>query len=293
MREDKDRSSKWVVEHRGDSLLRLAGIHGFSRWQPAPSQLIQPLESPDGVLEVFFPGRAEPDLVVVEVATYPERRANEQMQRDDMAVVLARRLMPEVVTLVLCPKGQLRLTGAHTWTSRLGGTAMTLSWRVVELWTLSAADLLATGDVGLVPLVPLTQLTEPPEVVFQECRRRIDQAPEEERANMLAVTQVMAQLRYNDSNLLAILGGRQTMIESPLIQEIIDETRHENTRTNITSILQDRFGALPAEVSAALAAVQDMQRLNELLRVAYRCADLAAFQAQLAAGGQSSEGEGS
>ena len=56
MREAKDRGSKWLLEHHGDSMPALAGITGFERWRPAPTELVHPLESPDSVLEVFFPG---------------------------------------------------------------------------------------------------------------------------------------------------------------------------------------------------------------------------------------------
>ncbi len=85
-----------------------------------------------------------------------------------------------------------------------------------------ARQLLDANDIGLVPWVPLTRFRERPEVVLQECRRRIDeQAPANERANFLAVTQVMSRLRYNSLNLMALFGGRQAMIESPLIQELL------------------------------------------------------------------------
>lgn len=42
-----------------------------------------------------------------------------------------------------------------------------------------------------------------------------------DRENLLVVTQVLANLRYNDPRLLTNLGGREAMIESPLIQEIV------------------------------------------------------------------------
>ena len=94
MREAKDRSSKWLLEHHGDSLLRLAGITGFRAWRPAPTELVHPLESPDGVLEVFFPGREQPDPVIVEIATYPGRTGNDFKWRDAVLVLLAHRVLP-------------------------------------------------------------------------------------------------------------------------------------------------------------------------------------------------------
>ena len=39
----------------------------------------------------------------------------------------------------------------------------------------------------------------------------------------LAVTQYLAEVRYNDEALFEILGGRKAMIESPLMQELKKE----------------------------------------------------------------------
>jgi hypothetical protein len=78
MREGKDRSSKWLLEHHGDSVLRLSGVTGFLSWCSVRSELTHPRQLPDGLLEATFPGQAEPALYVVEVATYPERRAEEE-----------------------------------------------------------------------------------------------------------------------------------------------------------------------------------------------------------------------
>ncbi len=219
MREDKDNSAKWMIDHHGDALLRLGGITGFSSWRAAQTTLAHPKQLPDGLLEVTFPGQATPHLCVIEMATYPERRAEEQAVRDAALVWLDRGVLPEVLTLVLHPKGNLRVGGDWQLTSRLGGTRLAGRWTVIEVWTLSAADLLAMNDVGAIPFVPLAQTTETPEVLVRQCRERIDQqAGPQERDNLLAVTQVMTRLRYNDLSLLTILGGRQAMIESPLLQ---------------------------------------------------------------------------
>ena len=44
-------------------------------------------------------------------------------------------------------------------------------------------------------------------------------APRDEHENRLAVTQILAGLRYNDPRLFQVLGGREPTIESPLLQE--------------------------------------------------------------------------
>ena len=126
-------------------------------------------------------------------------------------VYLDRGVLPEVLTLVLHPKGRLRAASEADVSSRRGWTHWNVRWKVVELWTVPAADMLAAGDVGLIPWVPLAQFDGPPEPIFQECRARIDRdAPPDEHENLLAVTQILAGMRYNDPRLFQILGGRRS-----------------------------------------------------------------------------------
>ncbi len=85
-----------------------------------------------------------------------------------------------------------------------------MAGKVVDLWTIPAVDLLAAGDVGLIPWVPLAHFDGPPEPIFQECRSRIDRdAPPDEHENLLAVTQILAGMRYNDPRLFQILGAEK------------------------------------------------------------------------------------
>jgi len=99
-------------------------------------------------------------------------------------------VLPELLTVVLYPRGRFRVTGDHQLTSRLQWSQLACRWKVVELWQLKAEELLAAGDVGLVPWVPLRQFQGPPAPVLEACRQRIDtQARSDERDNLLAVSQ--------------------------------------------------------------------------------------------------------
>ncbi len=187
-----DRSSKWLIQHHGDSMLRLAQIHDIDDWRPAQAEVVQPRQLPDGLLEARLHGEPDYDSFLLEVATYAEQRTQEQLTRDAMLVYLDRGVLPEVVVLVLAPKGKQRVASERRLRSRLGLTSVTVKWRVVELWNVPAEELLQAGDVGLVPWVMLADSSERPEALAQRCRDAIDQhAPANERENLLAVVQVL------------------------------------------------------------------------------------------------------
>jgi hypothetical protein len=100
--------------------------------------------------------------------------------------------------------------------------------------------MLAANVVGLISWVPLAQFDGPAEPIFQECRTRIDRdALSDEHENLLAVTQILVGMRYNDSELLQISGGREAMIESPVLQQFLAESQ----RKSIMLFLVERFGS--------------------------------------------------
>lgn len=289
-----DKSSKWLIQHHGGSMLRLAGIGNVAAWRPAQAEVVQPRQLPDGLLEARLEGEAQDDLFLLEVATCPERRAVDQLTRDLMLVYLDRGELPTAITIVLRPKGRYRIPAGRTLRDRRGLSSCRLKWHVVELWTVPAEALLEAGDVGLIPWVPLTDYTDPPETIIRKCRERIDEhAPPQEKANFLAVTQVLTELRYRKQGLLggllSILGGEEAMLESPLIQGIVDkqvqqavvETNRARAHRDILAVLETRFREIPGGLAEQVRSVADENRLTELLRKAVASPDLEAFRKEL------------
>ena len=141
-----DKSSKWLIQEHGDGILYLGGARNVRRWQALQAEVVQPRQLPDGLLEVFFQGSKGPNYFLLEIATYPEPRLLDQALDDLMLTYQKLRVLPELLTLVLHPKGQLRVPdhahrGASDGVTQLGGR-----WRVVELWTVPAEP--ATGSPG-------------------------------------------------------------------------------------------------------------------------------------------------
>ncbi len=298
MRQDKDRSSKWLLAHHGDAVLRLGGISGFTTWKALQAETIAPRRLPDGLIEVRFPGEAEPTLVLVEIETYPDSDADRQVLDDLMLIAVDRKVVPEVVSLVLKPKGNLTVTGTSHRTGPRGQTQIRGSWPVVRMWELDAEPLLSSPDVGLVPWAPLARTALKPDDLMQRCRDRFLQVPDpNDRAGLIAVTQILAGLAFPGRRFLDLFGGPQVMIESPVLDEVKElireqvreqlreqvreQVRAQAIQENILATLELRFGSVPPDRVASLSTVTDETRLKTLHRSAVTCSNVDAFVAEL------------
>ena len=159
----------------------------------------------------------------------------------------------------------------------------------MELWAVPAEELLQAGDVGLVPWILLTDFTDPPEQMIERCRDLIERdAPLGEKANLLAVTQVLAYLRHNSMELLDILGGRKVMLEVPYLDEIVMEKSREATREaahrHVMLLLEARFGDVPRDLVAEIGSIVDEKQLESLVRSAGTCPDLSGFRRAMTRG---------
>src|SRR5262249_15757745 len=101
--------------------------------------------------------------------------------------------------------------------------------------------------------------------------------------SLLAVTKVLARLNFDKPEWLDILGGREVMIESPLIQELRDEFRRDSKVEDILHLLQERFGPAGPAIAAGLAQVKTDTQLLRLLLDAAHCASVQKFEERLRA----------
>jgi hypothetical protein len=276
-RPSSDKSSKWLIERHGNAILYLGGARGVRSWTAVQPELVQPSKLPDGLVRATLAGEKGPHYFLLEIATYAEKRVPEQVFGDLILSYQHLKTLPEVLVLVLRPKGQYRVEGQRGARSKLGWAKLVGGWKVVELWTVPAEELLAAGDVGLVPWAALAQFEGQPESLLKRCRERIEElAPVAEQDTLLAVTQVLASLRY-PRELVATLAGGKVMIESPLIKELVAETR----RTSILEVLGARFGDVPEEIAAKLGTLRKEKKLAELNQYAATCPSLKAFRDRL------------
>ena len=69
-------------------------------------------------------------------------------------IYLQRGIVPELLVLFLHEKGNVVASDSVELRSRERLTKGKLSWKAVKLWEFPAEELLAMGDVGLIPWVP-------------------------------------------------------------------------------------------------------------------------------------------
>jgi hypothetical protein len=285
---DYDKGTKYLIQHHGDAILRLARVRGIESWTPLQAEPVQPRRLPDGLIETRRRCRPRPNLFVLEISTYPYARLAKQAAEDAMLVYLDRRFVPGVLALVLHHRGNQRAARQIVLQSDDGSTRIHVAWKVVELWAVPAEDLLAAGDVGLIPWVPLAHFDGPPEPIFRECKARInrDTRPDE-RESLLVATHFLAGLKYTKSQLFQLLGGRKAMtkIGSPVLRELkaewTQEAARETTIENLMAVLAARFGTDTEAVRSDLKAIKDDARLKELVTLAATCPDLESFRKQL------------
>jgi hypothetical protein len=278
-RQRYDISSKWPLHNQGKAALLVGGLRGVPRIEPGPGEVAQTRKFPDGLLQVFLQGEKRPHQVLIEVATYPEKRALKQALDDLTLSYSALGHLPELLMLVLRPRGQFRIGDKHAVASKLGLSRLEAQWRQVELWTLSAETFLAEGDVGVTPWVTLMRFDGPPEALLERCAEKIErEAPSlKDQANLLAVAQVSTGLRFPNAELLTLLGGEQAMIESPLLQKMRAETLHKGIR----ALLKARFGTAPRDVTRHLQDILNEKKLLALNVLAGQSPDLETFREAL------------
>lgn len=283
MHQDKDRSSKWLITHHGDAILKLAGYTDFTAWKHRPSEVVAPRRILDGLLEVRFPTVEQPSLVLIEIESYPSADADRQVLEDVALVMLEHNRIPEVVSLVLKQRGQQRVTGRIERASPRGTTAIGGRWPVVELWNLDADALLADGDIGLIPWVPLARSDRPAEEIVQGCVNRIDGVPNAtERSALLTVTQILAGLAFPGQFFDKQFGGSKTVIESPVLDRAYEMMRELTRQTTLVELLEVRFpGAVPESLIARIKETFGVDRLRALHQFAVTCPTVEAFAAEL------------
>jgi predicted transposase YdaD len=267
--QDYDPTVKALVEFDPASWLPFAGQ------RPAPVTVIDADVSAvlSGAADKFLRVHADPEYVLhLDFQSGHDSAQLAPRLRLYNAVADSRTGLPvRSVAVVLRPEADSpQLTGRLA--RRVPGERPYAIFRygVIRVWQLSAEQLLA-GGLGTLPLAPISALNESevPGVV----RRMKQRLRREERASELwTATEVLLGLRYPPDLVDIFLRGVQGMRESSTYQRIVDEGRTEGraeglvegARDMLLLVGEEHLGPADAATRAAIEAIHDTDRLQEL-----------------------------
>jgi predicted transposase YdaD len=162
-----------------------------------------------------------------------------------------------------------------------GGPETVFRYTVVRLWEQPVEAVLG-GGLGTLPLAPLTDVKEPalPGVIARMGQRLGAEANQEEAAKLWVATYVLMGLRYESALIDHLLQGVRAMEESVTYQAILEKGRIRGHRLSLLRQGQKKFGPPTTEIKAALEAITDSTRLEDL---AERLLDVATWEELLTA----------
>ena len=192
------------------------------------------------------------------------------------------------VVAVLRPRGLL----TQEWRMRTWGEEVArCAFRVVPVWEIDAAAVIAAQRTGLYPLLPLMRWKEPaPDRILEQSQELIlKQVTEREtRADAYVALQVLSGIVYPPELVHHILTRRELMLESPVYAQFIEEGRKEgreqSLRESVLTALSVRFGAVPEALAAQVHQVKGAERLEALFRRAMVVDSVAVFTREVAEG---------
>jgi predicted transposase YdaD len=154
-----------------------------------------------------------------------------------------------------------------------------LRYRVIRVWLLSAEQLLK-GGLGTLPLAPISNVTaaQVPEVVRRMKERLAGERNRRRVADMWAATYVLLGLRYSEAFADALLQGIVEMEESATYRALVAKGlakglaegqakgRAEEARRVLLMLGEEQLGPPSAKVRATIAGLEDVNRLERLLK---------------------------
>lgn len=140
-----------------------------------------------------------------------------------------------------------------------------LRYQIVRVWQVPSEQWL-TGGLGLVPLAPLGDVRqEELPAVIARMKQRLDREEAQPlAADLWSATYILMGMRYERALIQTLLRGVMTLKESVTYQAIIEEGEAKEARKIMLLLGRDQFGKPSADVQAALDALADVNRLEEL-----------------------------
>jgi predicted transposase YdaD len=157
-----------------------------------------------------------------------------------------------------------RLTGLLEHQEPDGDWYRRYRYRVVRLWELPV-EVFLEGGLGVLPLAPVSDVA--PEAlpdVIRRMKKRLQPQPLEERGYLWTATYILMGLSYTDELTNTLLEGVLEMEQSVTYQAIVKKGEAREKRKMLLLLGSQRFGAPDAHTAAAIEAITDLDRLEQL-----------------------------
>jgi predicted transposase YdaD len=284
-----DAGFKIAARVSGRQLAALAGVT-CDAWAPAVSEV----QTTERLADRVFQARRGKQrfLVYMEAYTYWKASAPWSMLSKSGLLSERERLPTVSVVYVLRPRGHRAQGGVFRLAVESQPTQQ-IWFHEICLWQLTPEPWWERSP-GLMALSPLCRQERSPRAVLAHAAEAITLGTSDaiERADLMTTLAIFGNLVYPRIDVAGLI-GREQMKGSKIIEEFQEEARQEarlearrearleKAREDVLQVLDAKFGA-PAQVEFALAmqAETDIDRLNRLLRLAAKTAELKQFRDQ-------------
>ncbi len=240
------------------------------------------------LLHVEFQGRRSDRPMSWRMLDYLSRLA----QREEA------RCLESVVIYVGAGAG-LHDTGEYCITGYSGAPTLSWRYRVVRLWQMSAAELLALGRPALLPLIGQTQLTQPEQELREVVATLVKLPADADRARLLAALTSL----LHDKEVLKMLEqliefiAQDPLLETPYLRRMREkgiaegraqgiaegraEGRAKGLLEGVLDVITLRFTPSIADyrrIEQRLETVSAIEQLRVLLQAALQAADIGEFE---------------
>lgn len=179
-----------------------------------------------------------------------------------------------IIVLLRPQAAHANVNGTVAYAPRPGRGKMDYQYETIRIWERPAAELLA-GDIGVIPLALLGQLPAGVDLeaglagVIQRLMERLQrEAPPDQERRLLTAAFVLTGLRVPLPVAQQLFQGVRAMRDSVTYQAILDEGREEGRIDEVKKLIvrlgRKRLGAPGENVTATLAALTDLERLERL-----------------------------
>ena len=215
---------------------------------------------------VLLVAEVEPWLVHLEFQSSYDPTLPLRLQRYNILVNYRHRLPVQSMALLLCPDADgPAMTGLLQHRLPDGLIYQEFRYNVVRTWERQADEILA-GGLATLPLAPLARVKENElPAVIHAMQERLDREATKNQAETLwTATYFLMGLKYSDELIDRLLEGVQNMEESVTYQKILKKGRAEEAKRILKRQGSKRFGKPEPLIEAAIDAIADLDRLEQL-----------------------------